>query len=370
MRKSILLAVLSALALTGCPVLDSPVPHSPATESSAANSDGDSENPSDTETTRQRVAQTLKRDFAQRGLSTSQNGAWQVLHGVLAYGKDFVVQTDNGPQNAVDYLLGGGALDGFNPRAGDRFGSGSPRQGVKAQLQPETKIGQGHRDQWLAVLVQSGVKKSDELKTPDGDFTIQDWIRQTQYDVPLNLETEFSWTLIALTALDPTTTAWLARDGETYDVESLLDSEVQQYRMDARSGACGGTHRLIGIAMALNQRRNEENPVTGVWADAEQVIESAIATAKQNQNPDGSYSTSYFHRTGWTRDLGESLGTTGHVLEFLAIAAPDDVLQQPWVQRSALQLCDTLDACEGIDLECGVLYHALHGLAEYEKRIR
>jgi hypothetical protein len=322
------------------------------------------------ETTRKRVADVLAREFTQRGLSTSQNGAWQVLHGVLAYGKEFVVQTDAGPQKAVDYLLAGGALQGFAPRAGESFGGAPPRRGVKVQLQPESKIGQGHRDQWLAVLVQSGLEKSDKLKTPDGDFLIGDWIRQTQYDVPLNLETEFSWTLIALTSLDPTTTAWLARDGETYDVESLLDSEVQQYQMDALSGACGGTHRLIGIAMALNQRRSENNPVSGVWADAKEVIDSAVATARQNQNPDGSYSTSYFHRTGWTRDLGESLGTTGHVLEFLAIAAPNEVLRQPWVQRSALQLCDTLDACEGVDLECGVLYHALHGLAEYEKRIR
>ncbi|MGB7344402.1 MAG: ADP-ribosylation factor-directed GTPase activating protein isoform b [Pirellulaceae bacterium] len=316
----------------------------------------------------ERVKQTLKKNQSQRGLSTRLHGAWQVLHGVLAYGKDFSVETNDGSQKAVKYLLDGGSLDGFTPRAGDKIGT-PPRTGVKVELQPASKIGQGHRDQWLAVLIQSGLAEDDTLTTPDGTFTVRDWINQTQYDVPLNLETEFSWTLIGLTALDPTTTTWAALDGETYSTELLLQSEVHEYRTDAQSGACGGTHRLIGIAMALNKRRSEKAPITGVWADAQQVIDSAIATAKQNQNSDGSYSTSYFHRPGWTRDLGESLGTTGHVLEFLAIAAPDDVLQEPWVERTARRLCDILDRCDGIDLECGVLYHALHGLAEYKTRI-
>ncbi|QDT09610.1 hypothetical protein K239x_15560 [Planctomycetes bacterium K23_9] len=313
------------------------------------------------------VQQSLSDNLAKRGLSTELHGAWQVLHGILAYGQDFTLQTGRGSQPAVDYLLSGGALDGFNPRAGDMIGS-PPRRGVRVELQPDSKIGQGHRDQWLAVILQSGVSEDDSITTVDGDYTIRDWINQTQFDVPLNLETEFSWTLIALTALDPTTQTWVARDGETYSTELLLQSEVQQYQESAQSGACGGTHRLIGIAMALNKRRAEKLPMDGVWAEAEQVVSDAIEVARQNQNPDGSYSTSYFHRQGWTRDLGESLGTTGHVLELLAIAAPQETLSQPWIERTARRLCEILDQCEGIDLECGVLYHALHGLAEFQKR--
>jgi hypothetical protein len=78
----------------------------------------------------------------------------------------------------------------------------------------------------------------------------------------------------------------------------------------------------------------------------------------------------YLHRPGVARDLGERLGTTGHVLEFLAFAAPDQTLQEPWVERSVRHLCRVLNDCQGIDLECGVLYHALHGLAEFQARMQ
>ncbi|MEM0927301.1 MAG: ADP-ribosylation factor-directed GTPase activating protein isoform b, partial [Planctomycetota bacterium] len=132
--------------------------------------------------------------------------------------------------------------------------------------------------------------------------------------------------------------------------------------------ACGGTHRLIGIAAAVEKRRQESGSFSGTWQLARQTLEAAIELARRNQNPDGSYSKAYMHRTGWCRDLGEKLGTTGHVLEFLASAADPSTLRSQWVCRSVTHLCDVLDQCVGVDLECGVLYHALHGLVEYRRR--
>ena len=314
---------------------------------------------------RKLVSETLESNRKDRTLSVDVHGAWQVMHGVLAYGADFEVQTAEGPQPAIEYLLQGGELDGFDPRPGDAFGT-PPRQGVRLELQPDSKIGQGHRDQWLAVLLQSGIRENAELSVGDSRFTIRDWLNQIQYDTPLNVESEFSWTLIALTALDPTTQRWLARDGQYYNVESLLNSELSQ---PYESSVCGGTHRLIGIAMALAKRRQEGNPMTTAWLQADELISRAIDSAKGNQNPDGSYSTNYLQRPGPVRDLGEALGTTGHVVEFLAIAAPDEVIREPWVQRSVRCLCQILKRCEGVDLECGSLYHALHGLVMYRQRL-
>lgn len=121
--------------------------------------------------------------------------------------------------------------------------------------------------------------------------------------------------------------------------------------------------------MSLKKRRDEGQPINGVWADAELLLAESVASAEMNQNPDGSYSVAYMHRPGWTRDLGEALGTTGHVLEFLAFAAPDETLRQPWVERSVRRLCRILSECKDVDLECGVLYHALHGLSEFQSRM-
>ena len=311
------------------------------------------------------VSRTLEQNRRHRQLSSSTHGAWQILHGVLAYGPAFELQTPAGPQPALDYLLAGQAVNGFEPEQGETFGS-QQRRGLRMAMQPSTKIGQGHRDQWLAVIAQAGLPLETEIKGKDHTFTLDDWIRQAEFDVPRNLEREFSWSLIALTAYRDTNHRWEARDGSQYSTESLLGSELEQ---SLPNSVCGGTHRLIGMAMALDKRRQEGRSITGPWAEADAQIAAAIQMAQQNQNPDGSYSVAYLHRPGWTRDLGETLGSTGHVLEFLALAAPTATLTEPWVERSVRRLCDVLQECSEVDLECGVLYHALHGLSEYQKRM-
>ena len=374
-----LTSALAVLAVVGCPTSNSTSsrhtqPSDQAVEPTAEpgrqiNKDdlGFSSNTRNTasESLEELVSRTLEQNLSQRELSSSTHGAWQVLHGILAYGSDFDLQTPTGPQPALTYLLSGQGVDGFEAEQGDELGA-QQRPGLRMAMQPSTKIGQGHRDQWLAVIAQSGLPLNTEIKSRTHTFTLEDWMRQTEFDVPRNLEREFSWSLIALTSYRNTNHRWMGRDGAQYSTESLLGSELDQ---SLPNSVCGGTHRLIGISMALNQRRLEEQPITGVWADADALVKAAIQLAKQNQNPDGSYSVAYLHRPGWTRDMGETLGSTGHVLEFLAIAAPAQTLSEPWVQRSVRRLCEILDQCSDVDLECGVLYHALHGLSEYQKRM-
>ncbi|MCA9140086.1 MAG: hypothetical protein KDB00_25110 [Planctomycetales bacterium] len=310
------------------------------------------------------VAETLQIERQTRGLSTMVNGAWQIFHGILAYGSEFEVDTPTGRQIAIDYFRDGGTCNGFQPSIGDRIGN-TDRFGLRVDIQPTTKVGQGHRDQWLAVIAQAGLTVDATWKVRDEVFTIDDWLHQAELDIPLNYEEEFSWTLIPLSYFRPTDYRWKARDGKTYSTEVLLEVEIEH---DLEASVCGGTHRLIGIATAVRNRVAEGKTLTGVWKDARSRLDGAIEMARVNQNPDGSYSTSYMHRSGWCNDLGETLGTTGHVLEFLAMSADRETLQSEWVQRSVYQLCDVLRQCRGVDLECGVLYHALHGLVEYQRQ--
>lgn len=312
-----------------------------------------------------RVGETLAVEKDRRGLSTMVNGAWQIFHGILAYGEHFEVDTPAGRRSALRYFKGGGTCDGFQPTIGDAL-EPTGRYGMKVALEPSTKVGQGHRDQWLAVVAQAGLPIDATWKVGDHEFVIEDWLRQAELDVPLNYETEFSWTLIPLSFYRGSEHRFTGRDGNTYSTELLLESELSE---DLTASVCGGTHRLIGIAYALRNRVAEGKPVRGVWADAASHLQAAIELSRVNQNPDGSYSTSYMHRTGWCHDLGDMLGTTGHVLEFLAVAADRETLQTDWVRRSVNQLCDVLQQCRDVDLECGVLYHALHGLVEYRRRL-
>ena len=365
--------VLLVIALSGCPVARSPEPAqssiSDPVDAASLSTESSTES-SAAEPLGQWIDRVLAENLANRTLSNQVHGAWQIMHGVLAYGDRFEVETPLGKQSAIKLALQGGFINGFDPEPGDWFTALSQSQkqsvGIRMAMDPSTKLGQGHRDQWLAIVSQSGLGLDEKIVAGGRDFTIGDWMNQVEYDVPRNLELEFSWTLIPLTTYRDTDHVWTARDGVQYATTELLQSELQQ---SLSASVCGGTHRLIGIAMAVNARRREGKPMTGVWADAQQRLQEAVAMAKENQNADGSFSASYLQRAGWTRDLGETLGTTGHVLEFLAFAADDQTLAQPWVKRSVTKLCSVLDQCRDVDLECGVLYHALHGLSQYRQRI-
>ena len=362
MRPTIgLITACCALVFAGCPgqPVALPLPDSSVRDSGATPTEN--QDPSVVNL----AQKTLDANLAERTLMSDLHGGWQILHGVLAYGNDFEIETPVGRRSAVSYLLSGGRIDGFDPRPGNMLGD-PPRLGLRMELQPTTKVGQGHRDQWLAVLAQCGLTLDETVRSGTNEFTIGDWLSQMEYDVPLNLEEEFSWTLIVLATYRDTEHSWLARDGGNYRFEDLLQWELEK---SLPSSVCGGTHRLIGIASALRRRRQEGKPVVGVWQDAHQRLQAELRRAKENQNPDGTYSVAYHHRTGWNRDLSEALGTTGHVLEFVATAADRETLREPWVDRSVTKLCEILQACREIDLECGVLYHALHGLSEYHRRV-
>jgi hypothetical protein len=57
------------------------------------------------------------------------------------------------------------------------------------------------------------------------------------------------------------------------------------------------------------------------------------------------------------------------VFEVLALALDDERLAEPWVARAAERLVSLMEQTADLDVECGGLYHAAHGLALYRHRI-
>jgi hypothetical protein len=95
----------------------------------------------------------------------------------------------------------------------------------------------------------------------------------------------------------------------------------------------------------------------------------AITQARQYQNPNGSLSSNYFLRSGSAADLAEALGSSGHTLELLTLSLTDSELTDPWVVHATNYLCEVFERTEGIALECGALYHAVHALILYRERV-
>ena len=299
-----------------------------------------------------------------RRLSLDEHAAWQILHGALAFGTDFQVERDGQWVSAVEHLTSGGRMRGWTTEPGIDLGDG--RRGLRAMLEAGSKSGQGHADQWFAVLAQTGLPPESTIIVDDQTYTMADFVHQVQWDVPRNVEQEYSWTLIGLTIYLQTDATWTAADDQQWSIERLMEIELEH---DLYHSACGGTHRLIGLTMALNRHLADGGQLEGVWQRADDVIQQAIQDARTYQNPDGSFSTHYLERPGSSPDLAQNLGATGHVLEFLTLAMTDDQLREDWVQRGAAHLCQLFRDTKDLPLECGALYHAAHGLVMYQERL-
>jgi hypothetical protein len=236
-----------------------------------------------------------------------------------------------------------------------------------AVLEAGSKTGQGHQDQWLGYLSQIGLNPEEPIVVAGQTYAIRDLITQAQWDIYDGLEA--TWTLMALSTMLPLDAQWTAKDGSQWTIERIVRMEAAQNLADS---ACGGTHRMYALAVAFNRFRDAGGKLTdnpdGTWEKTHKKIRDAIAAAKANQQPDGSLSTNYFERPATSAEIDKRISTTGHALEFLAVALDDDELQQPWVARAVSHLLGCFEKTKKFDLECGALYHAAHGLDLYRTR--
>jgi hypothetical protein len=323
--------------------------------------------PADTAALCRRIDAVLAHARDARRLDAGVHGAWQVVHGILAFGPGFPLVHDGEESSALDYLLDGGRLTGWILRPGT--------PGPLAVVEPGSTMGQGHPDQWLGYLSQCGVAhgrgQGVPLTTPiragNLDYTLADLLARAQRDIRPGQEA--TWTLMALSTWLPTDATWKASDGAAWSVERVVAMEADA---DIFSAACGGAHRLYGLACALDARRRAAaGPVANDsgWAAAEAVLEDCIKRARQFQQADGSFSVHSFERPGTSPDVFARLGATGHVFEVLAVALDDERLAEPWVTRAAERLTTLLERTADVDVECGALYHSCHGLAIYRQRV-
>ena len=296
---------------------------------------------------------------ARRHLVAESNAAWQVVHGILAFGPDLQLDVQGQPTSALLYLQQGGRLTGWNLIPGDK--------GLEAPLEQGSKTGQGHEDQWLGYLSLIGLPDTTPIKVAGKTYTIHDLVTQAQWDIYDGMEA--TWSLMGFTAYLPLDAKWKSKNGSEWTIERVMGMEAAQ---DLRRSACGGMHRLTALTVALNKYLDAGGKLTGGWKAAYDKIYGepggAIAVMRSYQQPDGSFSSDYFNGPRWTGDVGQRIGTTGHTLEFLAIAVPEAELQSTWLTNAVSYLCTMLEETKEYELECGGLYHAARGLAIYRER--
>ena len=125
---------------------------------------------------------------------------------------------------------------------------------------------------------------------------------------------------------------------------------------------------MYSLAIARNRARIEGVDQAAAWSKAQAKIQDAVAKAREYQQPDGAFSAHMFDRPSTTAEISGLLHSTGHVLEFLTVALTDEQLKEPWVTRAVVKLLTVLEATKDVSLDCGGLYHAVHGLEIYRIR--
>jgi hypothetical protein len=308
-------------------------------------------------------------DFTEHGrvMSLEKHAAWQLLHGVLAFGPEFEILAGDKKVVALDWVFDGKPMRGWTLNATE--------QGVQAEIEPG-KLGQGHEDQWFAIISQWPVPINRPIIVDGKQYTMRDMLRRSMYDCWNGKEASWS-VIVTSTHLNPIDQKWTARDGQEWTVERLVSMEAGDI-YDEEAGAelinmsaCGGTHKLIGLAIALNNYRSQhpDKALTGGWLAAEKRIQWAVQQASAYQLPSGAFSIQFFQRPANSANLDEHLAATGHILEFLSFALPKEQLDDAWVRRAAAYLCRLLERTKHLDLECGSLYHAAHGLVLYRTKV-
>ena len=315
---------------------------------------------------RERIDRVLDHTLNQRRLNTKDHAAWQIVHAILAFGNDLQIEHEGQLVPALQWLLDGNTLTGWNVRPGDR--------GVVVPVEIGSKTGQGHPDQWLGYLSQTGLDPKTKIVVGGKDYTINDLLTQALWDLTPGMEA--TWTLMAVGNPNywDLNKSWTSRNGQTWTVEDLAKMEGTESSAAIVGGSCGGTHRLYALAMAVNQKLINDNlkpeQLTGGWRVADDTVQKYKKLCRVKfQNPDGTFSGHYFTRPGMVADISDQIGTTGHIFEFLVSSMSDSELREPWMVAACDRLVTLMDQARDVPVDCGGLYHAAHGLILYRDRI-
>jgi len=287
--------------------------------------------------------------------STSVRSPWAMMHALLAFGGEYEMVHGQGRVNAIGWMCHNGTCRtqrmftpttvGFKPNVGD---------GV-----------QGHESQFLAILAQSNVPLNYPIQVGASKFTVEDLVR---YEMATCKEkTELTFKLIGLSYYLDSNKQWRANDGKLWSISKLIQEELAQPIIGA---ACGGVHRLMGFSFSIRQRQLQGMQVNGQYARAAKFVKEYIDYTWQLQNPDGSFSTSWYEGRANEPNEERKLQTTGHMLEWLMYTLSDEEIKSPRVGKSIDFLLSKIYDKRENKWPIGPRGHATRALALYNARTK
>ncbi len=291
------------------------------------------------------------------------HGFWTVFHAILGMGPKHTTLSDKAKErvNALKYISEGGEMRGLQ-------GTLVPTDDGIDVLSPKDQIfyAQGHQDQFVAEMVQWGLRLDYPFVVQGKKYTFKDFVNFSKVRARLTDKQELSWAILIIGEHFGTDYSWTNRYGEKLTFADVVRYEVHEPIEDA---ACGGTHRLFGLTWVLHRHLERGGKVEGVWKDVVARIERYKRRAREVRIADGSFSTAFFKEREDAPDVNRRTNTTGHIVEWLALAMTDAELREPWMQEAVSALTKLLLDNSGAAIDGGSLYHAVHGLLIYSARV-
>lgn len=287
--------------------------------------------------------------------STSVRSPWAVMHALLAFGSDYEMIHGQGRVNAIGWMCHNGTCRtqriftpngvGFTPNVGG---------GV-----------QGHEGQFLAILAQSNVPLNYPIQIGSAKFKVEDLVR---YEMATCKEkSELTFKLIGLSYYLDSNKQWRANDGKVWTISKLIQEEMAQPIVGS---ACGGVHRLMGFSFSVRQRQLQGQTISGQYARAAKFVRDYVEYTWQLQNPDGSFSTSWYEGRANEPNEERKVQTSGHMLEWLMYTLSDDELKNPRVGKAIDFLLSKIYDKRENKWPIGPRGHATRAVALYQGRTK
>jgi hypothetical protein len=293
----------------------------------------------------------------------ASHGFWTVFHAILGQGPRHATLTDydGNRVNAMKYVADGGKMPGLQGcivRTDDGIDVLSPKDQVF--------MAQGHQDQFVAEMTQWGLPRKYPFVVEGKPCSFEDFIRFTKARARASEKQELSWAILVIAEYEGTKGAWTNRYGEKLTFEDIVRYELNE---SIEKAACGGTHRLFGLTWALHRHLEKGGKLEGIWKQVADKLEVYKRRAKELRNGDGTFSTLFFEGRGADKDPNRRINTTGHTVEWLALAMTDQELRSPWMEEAVNALTKLFFDHSKESVDGGSLYHALHGLLIYYARV-
>ncbi|MCA9015930.1 MAG: hypothetical protein KDA77_11415 [Planctomycetaceae bacterium] len=293
-----------------------------------------------------------------RMLHTNVHTPWQIAHGILALRWEYALYQNDKRIRAIDWVSTGPSFRG-------RPWFITTSNGGKGHPFTEPYAFEGHPNQFLAFYGMAGIPLDHKINTGEKTITIADMIKNAKAEV--NTNEEITWTLWAFSRYLPWDTEWTSNRQEEWSIEKLVQVQMQS---EPTKSACGGTHGLFALASAVNSYTKDQKQLRGTWLEASMKVRQYIEYARSMQNRDGSFSSKYFEGPEYASDVNKRVSTTGHTLEFIMEALPQNRLNEPWVRSAVSRIANDLIEYKSQPLEPGGMYHAIDSLVIYRERTR